>query len=228
MLDRPSGRDPPEAPLQNRTSGKALPLESALKRAIDVAASLILLIFLAPLLAATALAIVAASPGPVLFQHERIGLNGRAFGCLKFRTMVPDAHARLAAHLRQNETAAREWAETQKLKDDPRVTSIGRILRSWSIDELPQLINVLKGDMSLVGPRPITAKELERYGAHQQAYLSVKPGLTGLWQVSGRSTTTYEERVAMDAEYARHWSLRLDFIILLKTIPAVFRTWEAG
>jgi exopolysaccharide production protein ExoY len=152
---------------------------------------------------------VATSPGPALFRHRRVGFNGKYFDCLKFRTMVTDAPERLRQLLESDPVAAAEWAANRKLRYDPRVTAIGAILRRSSLDELPQLFNVLKGDMSIVGPRPVTAEELVRYSGAVDAYLACRPGITGLWQVSGRSTTTYSKRVACDAFYAREWSMAL-------------------
>jgi exopolysaccharide production protein ExoY len=161
--------------------------------------------------------------GPVIFHHERIGLNGRMFVCFKFRTMARNADQILRAHLADNPSAAREWQETQKLRHDPRVGFFGNILRKSSLDELPQLFNVLRGDMSCVGPRPIVPAELGRYGAHARTCFRARPGITGLWQTNGRNRLSYAERVALDHYYANHWSLWLDMILLLKTIPAVLR-----
>jgi exopolysaccharide production protein ExoY len=191
------------------------------KRIIDIALALSGIILLAPLLVICYLLMVATSPGPVLFRHRRVGFNGKHFDCLKFRTMLVDAPERLQHLLESDPVAAREWAETRKLRRDPRITAIGAILRKSSLDELPQLFNVLKGDMSIVGPRPVTDEELERYTASVGAYLACRPGITGLWQVSGRSTTTYDKRVACDAFYAQNWSIALDVKILIVTIPAL-------
>lgn len=193
------------------------------KRATDIPIALLALIMLAPLMLLTALLIKVTTGGPVIFGHRRVGLNGNTFCCLKFRTMVQDADTALVHHLACNPDAAREWQETRKLQNDPRITPLGKLLRSSSIDELPQLINVLRGDMSCVGPRPIVAEELERYGTGASEYLKARPGLTGLWQVSGRSSLSYPERVALDCAYVRQWSFRNDVVILLKTIPAVMR-----
>jgi len=191
------------------------------KRIIDIALALSGIILLAPLLVICYLLMVATSPGPVLFRHRRVGFNGKHFDCLKFRTMLVDAPERLQHLLESDPVAAREWAETRKLRRDPRITAIGAILRKSSLDELPQLFNVLKGDMSIVGPRPVTDEELERYTASVGAYLACRPGITGLWQVSGRSTTTYDKRVACDAFYAQNWSIALDVKILIVTVPAL-------
>ncbi|WP_158554904.1 sugar transferase [Methylovirgula sp. 4M-Z18] len=193
-----------------------------LKRCVDVLASSLLLIFFAPALVAIAIWVCLDSEGPALFAHERIGLGGRKFKCLKFRSMAVDAEVRLQRLLSSDEGLAKEWREAQKLRHDPRVTKAGRILRRTSLDELPQLINVLRGDMSLVGPRPIVDAEISRYGASIDEYHAMKPGITGLWQVSGRSDATYVERVRMDVQYVRTWSFFGDIVVLLKTIPAVF------
>jgi exopolysaccharide production protein ExoY len=194
------------------------------KRLVDIflAASAILL--LAPLLVICFAATAASSPGAVLFRHRRVGFGGRAFNCLKFRTMVADAPERLRELLDSDPMIAEEWATNRKLKYDPRVTAIGSILRKSSLDELPQLFNVLRGDMSIVGPRPVTEEELVRYSAAAGDYLGCRPGITGLWQVSGRSTTSYTKRVACDSFYARKWSMALDAKILIVTIPSLLLT----
>ncbi len=192
------------------------------KRAVDVAIAGTALFLLLPLLVFVAAAVWMGDGKSPIFRHTRLGRDGRPFGCLKFRTMVVDAEAALAAHLATSATARAEWAATHKLSDDPRVTALGRVLRKTSLDELPQLFNVLRGDMSLVGPRPIVQAEVARYGAAFSACFSVTPGVTGLWQVSGRSDTTYEERVALDLDYAARWSLKRDLVILVRTVPAVF------
>ena len=167
--------------------------------------------------------IVALDGANPFFGHRRVGRDGRVFRCWKLRSMVPDAEARLARHLAENPAAAREWAAARKLSQDPRVTRVGRVLRRTSLDELPQVWNVLLGEMSLVGPRPVTTEELMRYGPARWAYLGVRPGITGLWQVRGRNRLSYAERVRLDAEYARDASLALDLGLLLRTVPAVLR-----
>ncbi len=159
--------------------------------------------------------------GPVLFGHPRIGRNGKAFRCWKIRTMVPDADSRLRAHLARNPAAAAEWKRDHKLANDPRVTRFGRFLRRSSLDELPQLWNVLKGDMSLVGPRPIVRTEVRKYGPHRVPYFSVRPGVTGLWQISGRNDITYRERVKLDVAYINSMSLGTDLRVILGTFGAV-------
>ena len=159
--------------------------------------------------------------GPAIFAHQRIGANGRRFGCLKFRTMVVDAAAVLELSLARDPALAAEWASTRKLRHDPRVTPIGRVLRRTSLDELPQLLNVLRGDMSLVGPRPIVADEIPRYERDIDYYYDTRPGLTGLWQVSGRSETTFQQRVRLDSAYVRNWTIWHELTILVKTVTVV-------
>ncbi len=188
------------------------------KRVIDVLVAATGLILSFPLLLCIYLAVRLDSPGAALFGHERIGRNGVRFKAWKFRTMYSNSSDLLRAHLLNDPAAAAEWARDQKLKDDPRVTRIGRILRGSSLDELPQLWNVLLGNMSLVGPRPIVESEVERYANAYKHYCRVKPGITGLWQVSGRSSVSYDDRVELDVFYVRHWSLWLDVYILGKTI----------
>lgn len=159
--------------------------------------------------------------GRIFYGHRRIGQGGNEFHCLKFRTMVPNGDEVLRAHLRSDPRANAEWRETRKLKDDPRVTPLGKVLRKLSIDELPQLINIIRGDMSLVGPRPVIVDELEYYGQDLHCYLAVRPGLTGLWQISGRNDVSYADRVAYDRQYFESWSFFRDLWIILLTVPAI-------
>jgi Undecaprenyl-phosphate galactose phosphotransferase WbaP len=196
------------------------PLSRARKTAFDIIFSAFLVILLAPPMAIIAL-LVKLDGGPVLFRHERVGLHGRDFPCLKFRTMATDAEAVLHDLLARDPDARREWYDSQKLTKDPRITRIGRLLRSTSLDELPQLFNVLRLEMSLVGPRPIVRQEIQRYEDDIAYYYDTKPGLTGLWQVSGRSDITYKTRVKLDCWYVRNWSMWQDIAIILKTVPAV-------
>jgi exopolysaccharide production protein ExoY len=191
------------------------------KRLVDVSIAFLALVLLGPLLAAICMVMRISDPGPVLFRQTRIGKGGREFPCYKFRSMVLDADKILNEHLRQNESARQEWETNQKLTVDPRITRLGSFLRKTSLDELPQLFNVLAGDMSIVGPRPIVRGEIPKYEDKIIYYLAVRPGITGLWQVSGRSDCSYPERVALDAMYVSEWSLKSDMIILLRTIPAV-------
>jgi len=191
------------------------------KRVIDVVLALSAIVLLHPLLIICFVVTVVASPGPALFRHKRVGFKGKCFECLKFRTMATDAPERLRQLLERDPMAAAEWTFNRKLRNDPRVTAIGAILRKSSLDELPQLFNVLRGDMSIVGPRPVTEEELVRYSSAINAYCACRPGMTGLWQVGGRSTTTFNRRVACDRFYARNWSMTLDAKIIVATIPAV-------
>ena len=191
------------------------------KRALDIIGAGVGLVLLAPFFLIVAL-MVRADGGPAFFAHQRVGRGGKLFGCLKFRSMVVDSQARLEALLANDPTARAEWEATRKLKNDPRITRIGSFLRSTSLDELPQLINVLLGEMSLVGPRPVQEAEIDRYyGASAAHYMAVRPGITGLWQVSGRSETSYESRVALDVSYVSRPSLLADISILLRTPVAV-------
>ena len=191
------------------------------KRAGDVGAAVLLLAFAAPLLLTIAAAIKLQDGGPVLFRHTRCGRGGAPFGLWKFRTMHPDAAERLAGLLAENPQAEAEWSGRRKLRRDPRVTRLGRFLRRSSLDELPQLVNILRGEMSIVGPRPVMADELARYGGLAETMSAARPGVTGLWQVSGRNDLDFPTRVALDAEYVRRWSLRRDALILLRTVPVV-------
>ena len=191
------------------------------KRALDIIGAGLGLVLLSPFFLIVAL-MVRADGGPAFFAHQRVGRGGKLFGCLKFRSMVIDSQARLEALLASDPAARAEWEATRKLKNDPRITPIGRFLRSTSLDELPQLINVLRGEMSLVGPRPVQEAEIDRYyGASAAHYMAVRPGITGLWQVSGRSETSYESRVALDVAYVSRPSLLADLSILLRTPVAV-------
>jgi exopolysaccharide production protein ExoY len=191
------------------------------KRALDIVGAGLGLVVLAPFFLIVAM-MVRADGGPAFFAHQRVGRGGKLFGCLKFRSMVIDSQARLEALLANDPAARAEWDATRKLKNDPRITRVGRFLRSTSLDELPQLINVLRGEMSLVGPRPVQEAEIDRYyGASAAHYMAVRPGITGLWQVSGRSETSYESRVALDVAYVSRPSLLADIAILLRTPVAV-------
>jgi lipopolysaccharide/colanic/teichoic acid biosynthesis glycosyltransferase len=193
-----------------------------IKRAIDAVMASLLLIFFGPLLLLAA-AIVTLDGGPVFFLHRRIGKGGVPFFCIKFRTMVPNAQTALDSLLEADPVARQEWDSNFKLKRDPRVTRVGRFLRQSSLDELPQLINVLRGEMALVGPRPIVAAEVGRYGPDIAYYYRCRPGITGPWQISGRSDGSYRYRVQLDVEYAKRASLMSDFIILAKTAKVVIR-----
>ncbi|GEP03113.1 sugar transferase [Methylobacterium oxalidis] len=199
-------------------------LDSRVKRGFDLTAALCALLLLLPIFLLIALLIRAYDGGPAFYRHRRVGRGQSGFDCLKFRTMRTDSQEALRLYLSSNPAALAEWAETQKLKDDPRITPVGAILRKTSLDELPQLINILRGEMSVVGPRPIVEAEVEKYGSDAAAYFAVRPGLTGAWQVSGRSDTSYAERVRLDRQYVESQSFRGDLVIILRTIPAVFFT----
>ena len=190
-------------------------------RAFDIVGSAAILLMVLPFLLVLAIVMFVSDPGPLLFVHRRIGHRGRSFGCLKFRTMKVNGDEILREHLAGSHVARREWAETQKLRDDPRVTRVGLLVRKLSLDEFPQLVNVFRGEMSLVGPRPIVEAEVHRYGRFFEHYCMVKPGLTGLWQISGRNDTSYRERVELDVEYVGRKSLTYDVMLMIKTIPAV-------
>jgi Undecaprenyl-phosphate galactose phosphotransferase WbaP len=192
----------------------------AAKRAFDIGAALVLLVLLSPLMLTVAL-LVMRDGGPCVFGHARVGMGGRKFRCLKFRSMVRNADAVLRDLLATDPTARAEWEKDFKLRHDVRVTALGRFIRRTSIDELPQLWNVVRGDMSLVGPRPVVEKELERYGDSVSYYLRVLPGITGLWQVSGRNDADYDKRVMLDVTYVRNWTFAGDIVILFKTIGVV-------
>ncbi|HEY9214843.1 MAG TPA: sugar transferase [Ancylobacter sp.] len=198
------------------------------KRAIDIIVATLALIVLAVPMLMVAVLIRLTMGGPVIFRHVRVGLGGALFECLKFRTMISDSDAALARHLAENPEAALEWQKTRKLKKDPRVTWLGRALRTSSLDELPQLFNILKGEMSCVGPRPIVADELALYEQEAEKYLQVRPGLTGLWQVSGRSELSYGDRVALDAAYVSNWSMWGDLVIIARTAPALLKSHQTS
>jgi Undecaprenyl-phosphate galactose phosphotransferase WbaP len=198
-----------------------LPMPRLTKRLLDLVASLIGGILIMPLIFYLAVAVKLSSRGPIIYGHERIGRYGRRFKAWKFRTMFQDANLVLEQFLEDNPELKDEWERDHKLRYDPRITRIGRFLRKTSLDELPQLWNVIRGDMSLVGPRPIVTKEIEKYGPYFGLYTMVKPGITGLWQVSGRNNTTYDERVQLDAYYVRNWSPWVDVFLLFKTIRIV-------
>jgi exopolysaccharide production protein ExoY len=202
----------------------AEPIGGPVKRLLDIGLAGTMLVLLSPLLLTVALMIYVTMGRPILFPQRRFGFGGRPFACLKFRTMVNDADGVLRAHLASNHEAGSEWRVRQKLKDDPRVTALGRVLRRSSLDELPQLLSVLRGDMSCVGPRPIVDDEVTRYGRYWKHYTNARPGLTGAWQVSGRNRLSYRRRVALDSHYVRKWSLWRDIRILIRTVPAVLRS----
>lgn len=206
----------PEQSLNRNTSIR-------IKRATDILIASIALIFLLPVLIPIALIIKLSDGGPVFFKQNRIGRNGKEFALYKFRSMVVDSQERLEELLENDPKARAEWAATQKLVNDPRITPFGHFLRKSSLDELPQIWSILRGEMSVVGPRPIVRNEIEKYDGYFDLYCETRPGLTGLWQVSGRSDTSYETRVALDAKYVTERTFSMDMKILLLTIPAVLR-----
>ena len=193
-----------------------------IKRVFDLLFTICGGLCILPFLLVIAVMVAFDNKGNVIFAHRRIGRGGKEFTCYKFQTMIPNAQEALEKYLAENPEARKEWEESFKLTNDPRVTKLGNILRKTSLDEMPQLWNVIKGDMSLVGPRPIVAKEIERYGEYFREYAMVTPGITGMWQASGRSDTTYEERVEMDTWYVRNWSVWIDLMYLFKTVKIVF------
>ena len=197
------------------------PWSQRLKRALDLVGTVIGGVLISPLVFAIAVLIKLDSPGPAFYGHRRLGAAGEHFLCWKFRTMHVDAERLLDKHLQDNPFLRAEWEQNQKLRDDPRVTRVGRFLRQISLDELPQLWNVLRGEMSLTGPRPIVDAEVPKYGEVYKLYKRIKPGMSGFWQVSGRSDTSYVERVEMDSYYVRNWSVWLDLIILARTVKSV-------
>jgi lipopolysaccharide/colanic/teichoic acid biosynthesis glycosyltransferase len=214
-----SGDKPPDEPRTGSMVSASRP--DLMIRAFDIVVALFAITLFLPLALVIAVLIAADGPGPVIFRQRRVGRHGTMFPCLKFRTMVVDAQARLDRLLDESEDARLEWERDQKLRRDPRITGIGAVLRKTSLDELPQLLNVLAGHMSIVGPRPIIHSEIDRYGTRFAAYCSVRPGLTGLWQISGRNDVSYEMRVRLDSLYARRRSLGLNVAICFKTVPAM-------
>lgn len=192
------------------------------KRLFDFIFAVLGLISLLPFLTILSLVMLICQGSPLFYRQQRVGRNGKLFNCFKFRSMVCNADAVLFDHIEMDEAAARDWAEKQKLENDPRITRLGHFLRRSSLDELPQLFNVLRGDMSLVGPRPVVPEELKRYGDHAKLYLTVRPGITGPWQIGGRNDCSYDDRVSLDAQYVRTRSFGGDIAILVKTAPAVW------
>lgn len=210
------------SPLRLRSHSKVRhPVGGLPKRVFDIVAAGAAIALLSPLFAMLALLIKVSDRGPVFYAHRRIGRNGNVFHCLKFRTMVINGDEVLARHLAEDLKAREEWRATRKLQNDPRVTRIGDVLRKLSLDELPQVFNILVGHMSVVGPRPVVKDELEMYGPAADCYLSSRPGLTGLWQVSGRNDVPYVARVAFDRQYVENWSFLADIKIIVATVPAI-------
>lgn len=198
------------------------PIGGAFKRGFDIVGAAAGIVLLSPLFIMLAMLVKFSDGGRVFYGHRRIGRNGNVFHCLKFRTMVENGDQVLAAYFAGNPQSRDEWIATRKLQNDPRVTRVGAVLRKLSLDELPQIFNILRGDMSIVGPRPVVKDELELYGPAADYYLQSRPGLTGLWQVSGRNDVSYGTRVAFDRHYVENWSFVFDLKIIIKTVPAVF------
>ena len=211
-------RPGPGAPTNRRPVG-GLP-----KRCFDLIVSLIAILCFAPMLILVAAIIRYYDGGPVLFRHRRLGYNAVEFDCFKFRTMVANSDEVLRKHLDGNDAATCEWKLSHKLKNDPRVTTLGAILRKTSLDELPQLFNIIKGEMSFVGPRPIVTAEIPKYGTAISHYYNARPGLTGIWQISGRNDVSYETRVTFDREYVARWRFANDLKIMIKTAGVVLRS----
>ncbi|WP_116091305.1 sugar transferase [Sphingomonas crusticola] len=222
-IERPLSHLPGHDQLSSRFGVAHGKLDRAFFRLADVVIAGVAIIIFLPLLLLIAILMQVTSPGPLLFVQQRVGRAGAMFPCLKIRTMHVNASEMLTRLLEQDPDARAEWAKDFKLRVDPRITPTGGILRKSSLDELPQLFNVLVGHMSIVGPRPIVPAEIERYGLHFADYCSVRPGLTGLWQVSGRNDISYAERVQLDRRYAASKSLSLDLTIMLRTVPAMLR-----
>jgi exopolysaccharide production protein ExoY len=203
------------------TSDDHPPVGGVRKRFFDVVSAACAIVLLSPLLAMIALLIKLSDGGSVVYAHRRVGRKGNIFYCLKFRTMVQNGDEVLAAHFAANPQSREEWLATRKLQNDPRVTRVGQVLRKLSLDELPQVFNILLGHMSVVGPRPIVKDELEMYGPAADCYLRSRPGLTGLWQVSGRNDVSYGTRIAFDQHYVENWSFLADLRIIVLTVPAI-------
>jgi lipopolysaccharide/colanic/teichoic acid biosynthesis glycosyltransferase len=223
MYDIAQSGEAASAEVNSKASRRAaaLDIHQAVNRGMNVSVAALVLLFFLPIMILVAVAIWCQDRGPIFFAHRRIGRDGRKFPCLKFRSMAIDAQERLQELLDADPQARAEWERDHKLRDDPRVTPLGVFLRKSSLDELPQLLNVLRGEMDLVGPRPIVDGEVCKYGPRFKHYCAVNPGITGLWQVSGRNDTSYRSRVAMDCVYAKSKSLPLDLWILVVTVPAV-------
>jgi Undecaprenyl-phosphate galactose phosphotransferase WbaP len=208
-------------PLLLQARKTALPRLDVAKRLFDILFSLSVLILFSPIYLVLALLIAISSPGPIFYVQERVGRNYKRFGCIKFRTMIVNADEVLRQMMEKDQALRQEFADNFKLKNDPRITWIGRFLRVTSLDEFPQFWNVLKGDMSVVGPRPLVPDELYMYGNHMDKVLTIKPGITGLWQVSGRNDIPYERRVKIDVYYVNFRNFWLDLWIIIKTLGVV-------
>jgi lipopolysaccharide/colanic/teichoic acid biosynthesis glycosyltransferase len=218
--DWQSGENPRPAEIRFRIVPAISPIGGSAKRCFDVVLS-VLLLPLAAVLGLPVVCLIALNGGAAIYGHLRIGWNGKIFRCYKFRTMVADAEDELQAILERDPVTRLQWLEHFKLENDPRVTPLGRFLRDTNLDEIPQLWNVLRGEMSWVGPRPVVADELNKYGAHLSAYFACRPGITGSWQIRRCRDTTYDQRVAYDVEYVRHWSMARDIMILIRTVRGI-------
>ena len=207
---------------------RTLKVYKLIKKIFDVLFSLFILVAFFPLFMIIALLIKLSSRGPIFFLQERVGKNNIPFKCIKFRTMHPEAKDILQNILKKDNKIKREFEETHKIKNDPRITTIGKLLRKTSLDELPQFINVLKGEMSIIGPRPIVKEEKKKYGKNLKKVLSIKPGITGLWQVSGRNNLTYKRRVMLDLNYVENYNLIMDLRILLRTFGVILFPLDRG
>ncbi|MEZ5954605.1 MAG: sugar transferase [Hyphomonas sp.] len=225
-MSRQAGAPPPAKPTSPKDSS-LFGINGPAKRAMDLAIAVPAAIFLAPLFLIVSLAIFLESGGPVFYAQQRIGRGGKLFRMLKFRSMHKNAESLLEAHLAANPEARAEWIEFQKLRSDPRVTPLGRILRASSIDELPQIFNVIAGDMSIVGQRPILNSQRDALGPHIAGYERARPGITGLWQVSGRNGVNFARRAELGSEYVNDWSLLLDLRIIAMTVPAILLSKDA-
>ena len=197
------------------------PIGGLCKRGFDFTGALLALVVLSPILLMLAALVKLSDGGSVFYGHRRVGRNGASFACLKYRTMAENGDEIMQAHFERHPQSRQEWLATRKLQDDPRVTRVGLVLRKLSLDELPQLVNILKGEMSFVGPRPVVEDELQLYGTAAEFYLKSRPGLTGLWQISGCNDVSYSTRVAYDRHYVENWSFSADIVIIVKTFPAV-------
>ena len=214
--------------IKNYNRNRPLNFYRLLKKIFDLLFSLLFLIFSLPLFLIISLLIKLSSRGPIFFLQERIGKNNIPFKCIKFRTMYPEAKDIMENVLMKDKNLKKEFEETHKLKNDPRITFIGKLLRKTSLDELPQFINVLKGEMSIVGPRPIVKDEKKKYGKNLKKVLTIKPGITGLWQVSGRNNLTYKKRVMLDLNYVSNYNLLLDIRILIRTFGVILFPLDRG
>ena len=214
--------------IKNSNKNRSLNFYRILKKFFDLLFSLLFLIFSFPLFLIISLLIKLSSRGPIFFLQERIGKNNIPFKCIKFRTMYPEAKDIMKNILMKDKKLKKEFEETYKLKNDPRITTIGKFLRETSLDELPQFINVIKGEMSIVGPRPIVKDEKKKYGKNLKKVLSIKPGITGLWQVSGRNNLTYKKRVILDLNYVSNYNLIMDIRILIRTFGVILFPLDSG